>query len=50
MAYADVKNIVGDDQATLMVDQNYANKCIFEISIYEITTVAPQLTAASGYR
>ena len=42
MAHADVKNIAGDDEATLTVDQNYTNIAqSFEIYIHEITTDAP---------
>ena len=51
MAHAEVKNIAGDNQATLTVDQNYAIITqSFEIYVYEIATDAPQLTAASEDR
>ena len=42
---ANVKNIAGDDQATLRVDQNSANITqFFEIFIYTITNDDPWLT------
>ena len=48
---ADVKNIAGDDQTTLMVHRNSANiACLFHFtSVYvcAIATVVPQLTAAA---
>ena len=43
---ANVKNIAGDDQATLMVNLNSANIAYnFRFYVYEIVTVAPRLTA-----
>ena len=48
MAHADIKNIADNDQATLTVDQNNANIAqSFKIYVYEITTDAPRLMAAS---
>ena len=46
MAHADIKNITGDDQATLTVHHNYANIMqSFEIYVYEIGTDALRLNA-----
>ena len=46
MVHADVKNIAGDDHATITVAQNYAYITqSFEIYIYEITTDASWLVA-----
>ena len=43
---ANIKNIAGDDQATLMVDRNSANIAYtFWFYIYEVMTVALRLTA-----
>ena len=51
MEHADIKNIAGNDQATLMVYQNYANiKQSFKIYVYMVATDAPQLMASSGDR
>ena len=51
MAHADIKNMASDDQATLTVDQNYANIAqSFEIYVNKIATDAPRFTAASGDR
>ena len=48
MAYADIKNIAGDDQATLTDNQNYANiQQSYKIYVCELTTDASQLTATS---
>ena len=42
MAHADIKNIAGDDQATLTVDQNYAKIAqSSEIYDHEFATDAP---------
>ena len=45
---ADVKNISGDDQTTLMVHRNSANiACTFRIYVCAIATVVPWLTVAA---
>ena len=45
---ADVKNIAGDDQTTLMVHRNSANiACTFRIYVCAIATVVPRLTVAA---
>ena len=43
----DIKNITGDDQATLMVDRNSAISCI-PSDVLEIATDTPWLLVAFG--
>ena len=51
IVHADIKNIAGDGQATLTVNQNHANIMqSLEIYVYKIATDAPWLTAVFGAR